>query len=146
MIRRPPRSTRSDTLFPYTTLFRSRLPRAEARRGAAANIGRWKAVIVDDAVRSGARRGGDQRRDRGHIALRVAELKPPECIGLGPRIGFGLRIDLISSAEAGEVVGVERDALAPTRLELNGHSDTLRTGPATGDIRQQDRAGHSNGC
>src|SRR3546814_4820136 len=28
MIRRPPRSTRTDTLFPYTTLFRS----AEARR------------------------------------------------------------------------------------------------------------------
>src|SRR3546814_9483985 len=25
MIRRPPRSTRADTLFPYTTLFRSRL-------------------------------------------------------------------------------------------------------------------------
>src|SRR3546814_12978381 len=55
MIRRPPRSTRTDTLFPYTTLFRSlaegrrqvhadpagraarhlfaRLPRAELRRG-----------------------------------------------------------------------------------------------------------------
>src|SRR3546814_15188494 len=27
MIRRPPRSTRSDTLFPYTTLFRSWRPR-----------------------------------------------------------------------------------------------------------------------
>src|SRR3546814_9661536 len=27
MIRRPPRSTRTDTLFPYTTLFRSRLGR-----------------------------------------------------------------------------------------------------------------------
>src|SRR3546814_3696807 len=26
MIRRPPRSTRTDTLFPYTTLFRSRWP------------------------------------------------------------------------------------------------------------------------
>src|SRR3546814_8159376 len=26
MIRRPPRSTRTDTLFPYTTLFRSRGP------------------------------------------------------------------------------------------------------------------------
>src|SRR3546814_11046898 len=25
MLRRPPRSTRTDTLFPYTTLFRSRL-------------------------------------------------------------------------------------------------------------------------
>src|SRR3546814_11129937 len=28
MIRRPPRSTRTDTLFPYTTLFRSRLENA----------------------------------------------------------------------------------------------------------------------
>src|SRR3546814_20795563 len=27
MIRRPPRSTRTDTLFPYTTLFRSTCPR-----------------------------------------------------------------------------------------------------------------------
>src|SRR3546814_4798871 len=26
MVRRPPRSTRTDTLFPYTTLFRSRKP------------------------------------------------------------------------------------------------------------------------
>src|SRR3546814_1258127 len=33
MIRRPPRSTRTDTLFPYTTLFRSRLrPRKRLRR------------------------------------------------------------------------------------------------------------------
>src|SRR3546814_10463357 len=31
MIRRPPRSTRTDTLFPYTTLFRS-LPRFPSRR------------------------------------------------------------------------------------------------------------------
>src|SRR3546814_2957869 len=30
MIRRPPRSTRTDTLFPYTTLFRSNLRRAAA--------------------------------------------------------------------------------------------------------------------
>src|SRR3546814_20235319 len=29
MIRRPPRSTRTDTLFPYTTLFRSRVPMIE---------------------------------------------------------------------------------------------------------------------
>src|SRR3546814_4903752 len=32
MIRRPPRSTRTDTLFPYTTLFRS----------IAANLDRWR--------------------------------------------------------------------------------------------------------
>src|SRR3546814_2000142 len=30
MIRRPPRSTRTDTLFPYTTLFRSRVPPYDA--------------------------------------------------------------------------------------------------------------------
>src|SRR3546814_20926918 len=30
MIRRPPRSTRTDTLFPYTTLFRSRVGIANA--------------------------------------------------------------------------------------------------------------------
>src|SRR3546814_6626868 len=31
MIRRPPRSTRTDTLFPYTTLFRSNLGYADCR-------------------------------------------------------------------------------------------------------------------
>src|SRR3546814_6433136 len=34
MIRQPPRSTRTDTLSPYTTLFRSRPPRASAMRVA----------------------------------------------------------------------------------------------------------------
>src|SRR3546814_18807541 len=32
MIRRPPRSTRTDTLFPYTTLFRSTGPHGKRRR------------------------------------------------------------------------------------------------------------------
>src|SRR3546814_16769741 len=34
MIRRPPRSTRTDTLFPYTTLFRSHIAVAEPRHRA----------------------------------------------------------------------------------------------------------------
>src|SRR3546814_9519798 len=41
MIRRPPRSTRTDTLFPYTTLFRSRLAGwtiAVARRGRVVHL------------------------------------------------------------------------------------------------------------
>src|SRR3546814_9706549 len=45
MIRRPPRSTRTDTLFPYTTLFRSR--------------------VLDDAGR------GDDGRDIGDAAHRL---------------------------------------------------------------------------
>src|SRR3546814_2024036 len=39
MIRRPPRSTRTDTLFPYTTLFRSpgrSTARSAGRRGGSA--------------------------------------------------------------------------------------------------------------
>src|SRR3546814_4793772 len=35
MIRRPPRSTRTDTLFPYTTLFRSAHPESRRRSGRA---------------------------------------------------------------------------------------------------------------
>src|SRR3546814_20602450 len=41
MIRRPPRSTRTDTLFPYTTLFRSL--RDESRRHIAALQDRYAA-------------------------------------------------------------------------------------------------------
>src|SRR3546814_6443359 len=37
MILRPPRSTRTDTLFPYTTLFRSRFRRGDLRRAAGAD-------------------------------------------------------------------------------------------------------------
>src|SRR3546814_5210047 len=41
MIRRPPRSTRTDTLFPYTTLFRShetpgRIPQGQSNPGLTA--------------------------------------------------------------------------------------------------------------
>src|SRR3546814_3627216 len=54
MIRRPPRSTRTDTLFPYTTLFRS--PVAEGRR-----------LCRDDQV---GRRDLPRRRDAGADAGR----------------------------------------------------------------------------
>src|SRR3546814_2507800 len=39
MIRRPPRSTRTDTRFPYTTLFRSDVAAAKARVEAALDAG-----------------------------------------------------------------------------------------------------------
>src|SRR3546814_13863593 len=47
MIRRPPRSTRTDTLFPYTTLFRSKdIPPGEYRppRKSAAQL-RWISLL-----------------------------------------------------------------------------------------------------
>src|SRR3546814_7722380 len=57
MIRRPPISTRTDTLFPYTTLFRSRDPRTirewvEARQPArAARIDTSTMAIEVECVR-----------------------------------------------------------------------------------------------
>src|SRR3546814_5271502 len=45
MIRRPPRSTRTDTLFPYTTLFRS--DDHDLRLG---DVGGALARLVDDIV------------------------------------------------------------------------------------------------
>src|SRR3546814_17660617 len=49
MLRRPPRSTRTDTLFPYTTLFRSRMcsPRAVRSRGRPRRCS-WRAPSVAD--------------------------------------------------------------------------------------------------
>src|SRR3546814_10620287 len=38
MIRRPPRSTRTDTLFPYTTLFRSALLARNSRQGTQPGV------------------------------------------------------------------------------------------------------------
>src|SRR3546814_10055233 len=38
MIRRPPRSTRTDTLFPYTTLFRSSAPSGSHARAPPAHV------------------------------------------------------------------------------------------------------------
>src|SRR3546814_14399616 len=57
MIRRPPRSTRTDTLFPYTTLFRSRFAadavlggnRARRARGAVATEAHLRLRRIADA-------------------------------------------------------------------------------------------------
>src|SRR3546814_11060774 len=56
MIRRPPRSTRTDTLFPYTTLFRSqgRVPRrhlADEPGGRRRHRGRGRPSDVRGALR-----------------------------------------------------------------------------------------------
>src|SRR3546814_19374328 len=63
MIRRPPRSTRTDTLFPYTTLFRSRVGRQRAvmaakraqspveQREVHRLVGRDAEPVVDESAR-----------------------------------------------------------------------------------------------
>src|SRR3546814_8924161 len=57
-IRRPPRSTRTDTLFPYTTLFRSRSDRGRSGGAVARRSRRCRG-------RTGVRRGPEPRRRGG---------------------------------------------------------------------------------
>src|SRR3546814_16173431 len=92
MIRRPPRSTRTDTLFPYTTLFRNLRPsvkvpvapgfpgavRRMARARAAASLtctlrGRFATLA---AVASPGAESADCPRERPHDRLH-RRLDPP---------------------------------------------------------------------
>src|SRR3546814_12640500 len=87
MIRRPPRSTRTDTLFPYTTLFRSaRLPAARAlvarhqqRERRMLGVGEIAPADLEqtDAVRAAVlvalcrgEQAGEQRREIGRASCR----------------------------------------------------------------------------
>src|SRR3546814_4278021 len=61
MIRRPPRATRTDTLFPYTTLFLSGRTRIERRKGAhdpGAALGDHERRLRDDEQRRTDQRQG----------------------------------------------------------------------------------------
>src|SRR3546814_17496989 len=62
MIRRPPRSTRTDTLFPYTTLFRS------ARQGLSGPDGRHDCLEREIAAAGGRNRtdADELLRGRSH--------------------------------------------------------------------------------
>src|SRR3546814_6926315 len=72
MIRRPPRSTRTDTLFPYTTLFRSPTRQTTRRRTPAPWLARsacdlapamWVVTLGQDRLRAwGAQRVGPRCR------------------------------------------------------------------------------------
>src|SRR3546814_20294315 len=54
MIRRPPRSTRTDTLFPFTTLFRSSSARSSRRISEGSPIGSVEAALQRVKMRLGA--------------------------------------------------------------------------------------------
>src|SRR3546814_14536447 len=81
MIRRPPGSTRTDTLFPYTTLFRSlparhgdRRRRIPHRRDRRPRLPRGVPVLPVPGRRVNRRAGNQAGRSRGGLALRVARL------------------------------------------------------------------------
>src|SRR3546814_10631817 len=81
MIRRPPRSTRTDTLCPYTTLFRSacrrrsgagricrRVPEGRGRRRVSERQG------ADRVAEGGCRYGGGERQEHDGAGWRRVEV------------------------------------------------------------------------
>src|SRR3546814_5072654 len=95
MIRRPPRSTRTDTLFPYTTLFRSviagrgvarrhqhqgidilAMPRGIAECGRTAHAVRGDHDAGGTAAAQGLDVSGDLGHGAGPVALHVTARRP----------------------------------------------------------------------
>src|SRR3546814_526503 len=100
MIRRPPRSTRTDTLFPYTTLFRSAAVLADEYTLDETCAHRWrrkrKAECGDMRAKRiiGRYRGGNLRR----VLRADARVDVPSPIAVGPTIKAAL-------ANRGEIIG-----------------------------------------
>src|SRR3546814_14772748 len=92
MIRRPPKSTRTDTLFPYTTLFRSRGP-SSVLYGQATNGG-----IINSVSKT------PQFTPEGYVRLEYGSYdRKQAAVDLtGPLNGSGTL--------AGRIVGVVRDS------------------------------------
>src|SRR3546814_10017359 len=63
MLRRPPRSTRTDTLFPYTTLFRSSLARG---LGVLRAFEGQSSLSITEAARASHRNSRLRQRARPH--------------------------------------------------------------------------------
>src|SRR3546814_18247933 len=117
MIRRPPRSTRTDTLFPYTTLFRS------GRRFF------HRLVARIEPVRPAA--GVDQLdADRARV---VAAHVVGDAVGRDETVAVAVAVDVVVAAVAGAGPGV-RNAFAvlardgPVRQfgAVDDHTVTLR--------------------
>src|SRR3546814_17307804 len=83
MIRRPPRSTRTDTLFPYTTLFRSVLGRRPDHREEVHRIDRLYLA-----------RRGPGFQDLGLRSHQIAQLVLQEVAGVRGAADHLIGIDL----------------------------------------------------
>src|SRR3546814_8934279 len=91
MIRRPPRSTRTDTLFPYTTLFRSVEPLREHGNFAVRTGALVEKILIEEGRATGVviRRGKNREtlRARGGVVLSAGAFGSPQILmlsGIGP--------------------------------------------------------------
>src|SRR3546814_10010809 len=95
MIRRPPRSTRTDTLFPYTTLFRSqedhRQADPEQREHQHRDPRRADLLVLRNRRRVAARRRGTVRVPLGSLRSALRGHSAALHLALRGRVGHGGR-------------------------------------------------------
>src|SRR3546814_533105 len=111
MIRRPPRSTRTDTLFPYTTLFRSCTcaGRCSWTADAATLMGSCRICLGNNSM---IKVDPIQRRQFGIIALGLATIFLSVSAAAG--VGNAIRRDSV----ANEVISANKEC--ENRLKLLG--------------------------
>src|SRR3546814_11067796 len=102
MIRRPPRSTRTDTLFPYTTLFRS----ISGIKPTYGRCSRWGVVAFASSL--------DQAGPMAHD-VRDCAIMPEAMAGFDPRDATSLDFDVpkweagLSGALKGKKAGIPKE-------------------------------------
>src|SRR3546814_18239200 len=121
MIRRPPRSTRTDTLFPYTTLFRSRRRHRRLLRPLPGARGRDAPVGPDHrtvrALAEGQPRPGHDRQLQGVATIprgdegRHGSADPPLQAVLGGLLRSGRRAILTGRGPQGGVSPLSSEGL-----------------------------------
>src|SRR3546814_4920375 len=90
MIRRPPRSTRPDTLFPYTTLFRSLHDPLAGDVTHVARLGPVEAAILrfrNDAVRNRVLGLAFNRRRQGKLRILIPLAEQDDVADPEPALG-----------------------------------------------------------
>src|SRR3546814_13084187 len=113
MIRRPPRSTRTDTLLPYTTLFRSAIPARDRRwrprrRARMAGQQQHRRPLHKSEGRSGL-------RPSGHHMLRTSGLRRGSADG--DRLGLVLARATLGPAHRRRRLAVLPDRIAPRNVD-----------------------------
>src|SRR3546814_19520561 len=117
MIRRPPRSTRTDTLFPYTTLFRSMIGEPEAAVG-----------VEDDVIRTFEALALEAVVKRGHRAGRQVD-----ALDRTARFGVG---GLAGEEQAAHLDPFDPAIVADIGGAIGSAPDPVRSAPAFGDASQ----------
>src|SRR3546814_7118808 len=117
MIPRPPRSTRTDTLFPYTTLFRSRGWCWACRRPGRIAVGQSCEGRMLQIRQAGVQAGEYTRRRSADAAASVGSRFRPQ------------PVDVFVVAELGGTAGVHAQAAClpvcpPQRSELRSEEHT----------------------